>query len=235
MTNYTQSARALQHLDLSAEFAEIDRLATEERRINAAREAGREKIQGLAAQKAQLKASGPDGASVADALLSGSKTPVTHPELIDREIEAIRAGLNELGKQADAIRAEHSGAQSLAASTLAQAVASTIEPARQRIAAAAAVLAEEFAAAKAISAATRSSNHAALARELEEAVAHLHQERFLTGHRIEVPAGVTEMLAPAAESIEALGNSIVESIAVPPVHSDMALGAVVAHRSAKAA
>jgi len=232
MINYSDSARALEQLDLSSEFADIERLASEERRIEEAREAGREKIQALAAQKAQLKSSGPDGLSVADALLAGSETPVVHPELVDREIEAIRAGLHELGKQADALRAEHSRSQGQAASRLAQAVASTIEPARRRIADAAAILAEEFAAAKAISAATRSSNHAALARGLEEAVAHLRQERILNGNQIEVPKAVTDMLAPAAASIEALGNSIIDSVAVPQAQTDMALGAVVASRAA---
>ena len=232
MINYSDAARTLKRLDLSAEFAEIDRLSAEQHRIDQAMESGRERTRELARQKQQSRSHGPDAISVADALLSGSETPVVHPELIDREIEAIRAGLNELGKQADVLRAEHSRAQSQAASMLAQAVAYSIEPARQRIASAAAVLAEEFAAAKAISAATRSSNHAALARELEEAVAYLRQERILTGDRVEVPAGVTEMLAPAAASIEALGNSIVESIAVPRVQTDMALGAVVASRAA---
>ena len=90
-----------------------------------------------------------------------------------------------------------------------RAVASTIEPARARIAAAATVLAEEYAAAKAIAIATRSSKHTALAHEFEQIVAHCVAERFLPSAAIPVPSEVTETLSLAGQEIDALGSAIV--------------------------
>lgn len=214
-----QTAALIGALDLSAENERVAALRTEVAEIEAAAERADSRLRAIGTALASR--SGPDGAAVADALLSGADAADAAEagpgdDALRAERETLRAGMGELSRRAELARREIGEIEQAATTKAAECVAPLAEALREEMRQAGNRIVEGFAAITAVQEATRGHGLARLAAE--SAVRGLMGQDKLLDYRrsATVPADIGAVLRPLVDKGPALRlRRVVSEVGIP--------------------
>lgn len=202
--------------DLAAAYASATRLAAEAAEIDAALDRARRQLSTIEAKLRDVRADGPDGERAAAALLAGEDVTADDADLarLDLEREAVRSGIAALNRRKIDVDQARGQAEAELRTALGGSVNDIALEVRARAAEALAKLAQAFADAEALHAATRNLHCLELVTHLRGPLFRLAVERLCDRTELRPSADVVAAL-PAGELIRAAGGHVPTTIAWP--------------------
>jgi len=213
----TTLRRVAQQPDATAtSFSAVQRLAGEAAEIDAALDRARRQLGTIDAKLRDVRADGPDGERAAAALLAGEPVTADDADLarLELEREAVRSGIAALNRRKIEVDQARGQAEAELRTALGGSVDDIAMIVRARAASALADLAQAFADAEALHAATRNLRALELTTHLRGPLFRLAVEQICERTALRPSADVVAAL-PAAELIRAAGGHVPATVAWP--------------------